>query len=96
MTKDEAIALSKTEFWTAMSYRERAMFQMFEDKLCMPFDVFHEALEKTLDRPVWTHELAMNYDGIKKELLGERPAPTFEDILNMIPAEKRVIVFAGE
>ena len=38
---------------------------MFESKLCMPFSIFQEAVEKTLGRPVWTHEFA--FYGIKKE-----------------------------
>lgn len=91
MTKEEAIALHDSKFYETMSYKERAMFQMFEPLLCMPFSVFHEAVEKTLGRPVWTHEFAD--DGIKKELLGQSPAPSMEDIINMIPEDKRMIVF---
>jgi hypothetical protein len=92
MTLEQAVALHDSGFWKQMDYRERAMFQMFEERLCMPFDVFHEAVEKTLGRPVFTHEFGLNADGIRKELLGERPAPSMEDILNLIPADKRVIV----
>lgn len=92
MTKQEAIALYDTQFWEAMSYEERAKFQLFERRLCMPFDVFHEAIEKTLGRPVYTHEFGLNMEGLRKELLGETPAPTMEDIINMIPEEKRVLV----
>lgn len=92
LTKEQAIALHETKFWEPMSLRERAMFQMFEERLCMPFDVFHEAVEKTLDRPVFTHEFGVNVDGLQAELLGEAPAPTFEQIIGMIPADKRVVV----
>lgn len=92
MKKEEAIALYESGFWETMSFKERAMFQMFEERLCMPFEVFHEAVEKTLDRPVFTHEFGLNYDGLKKELLGEAPPPTLADIINMIPKEKRMIV----
>jgi len=46
LTKEQAIALAKTEFWVDLSYEERAMFQLFEKRLCMPFDVFHEAIER--------------------------------------------------
>ena len=66
MTKEEAIALHDSKFYETMSYKERAMFQMFEPLLCMPFSVFHEAVEKTLGRPVWTHEFLG--DNLKKEL----------------------------
>lgn len=90
MTKDEAIKLYESKFWETMTYEERAKFQLFEKLLCMPFDVFHEAIEKTLGRPVWTHEFVG--DHLKKELLGQSPAPSMEDIINMIPADKRMIV----
>ena len=92
MTKEEAIALAESKFWETMSYRKRAVFQINEKRLCMPFDVFHEAVEKTIGRPVYTHEFGLNHDGIKKEINGEGVAPTLEEIINMIPAEKRIIV----
>ena len=66
------------------------MFQMFTPRLCMPFDVFQEAVEKTLGRPVFTHEFA--YSGIKDELLGNKVVPTFDEIVNLIPTDKKVIV----
>ena len=68
MKKEEAIKLSESEFWKTMSYKERAKFQLFEDKLCMPFEVFHESIEKTLGRPVQTIEFGFNVEGLKKEL----------------------------
>jgi hypothetical protein len=91
MTKEEAIKLAESKFWEDMSLEDRAMFQLWEKKLCMPFGVFHEAVEKTLGRPVWTHEFAF-LDSLKEEMLGLRPAPSMEDIFNLIPAEKRTIV----
>lgn len=92
MTKEEAIALAEIKFWEKMTPREIATFQIHEEKLCMPFEVFHEAVEKTLGRPVFTHEFGMNPDGLKKELAGDSPMPSMEDILNLIPAEKRIVV----
>lgn len=92
MTKEEAIALGETKFWEKMTHREIAVFQMNEPLLCMPFGVFHEAIEKTLERPVFTHEFAMNKDGIMKELMGDAPQPSFEEILNLIPADKRTVL----
>lgn len=93
VTKEQAIALAKSGFWKNLSYRERATFQLFEEKLCMPWEVFHEAIEKTLGRPVYTHEFAgKNMDRLKSELVGERSAPTVDEILNLIPAEKRIVI----
>jgi hypothetical protein len=91
MEKQQAIDLYESKFWEGMSMEEIAKFQLFEDKLCMPFDIFHEAIEKVLNRPVFTHEFAYS-DNLKKEMLGEKPAPDFDDILNLIPENKRIIV----
>lgn len=57
----------------------------------MDFGTFHKAMEEALGRPVWTHEFAFS-DQLKKEFLGDKPAPTFEEIVNLIPAEKRIIL----
>lgn len=94
MTKNEAMALYESKFWEQMSFRDRAMFQMFEDLLCMPFDVFHEAIEKALGRPVFTHEFGLNREGLRRELLGESPAPTMGDIIALIPKSKRIVLSA--
>lgn len=94
MTKEQAIELAESRFWEAMSFRERAEFQLHEPLLCMPFGVFHEAVEKALGRPVWTHEFG-SMGNLKAELMGDRPAPTMREIVDMIPAEKRVIVAVG-
>ena len=96
MTKDQAIAFYKSGAWKAMSDEERARFQISERCLCMPFDVFHKAVEKTLGRPVYTHEFGLNYEGIKAELLDGADPPSLEDILNLIPEEKRVVVLVPQ
>ncbi len=62
----------------------------------MPFPVFHEALEKAVGRPVWTHEFGLNLDGLKREMLGAAPAPTFEEIVALVPVEHRIIIHTGE
>lgn len=93
LTKAQAIAFAENKCYENMTYRQIAEFQMEQDKLCMPFDVFHEAIEKTLGRPVFTHEFGLNHDGLRKELFGEKVPPTFEEILNLIPQEKRVLIF---
>ncbi len=92
MTRPEAVALYDSKFWEPMTYLERARFQLFEPRLCMPFDVFHEAVEKALGRPVWTHEFGLNWDGLGRELTHCSPAPTMQEIIDLIPAEKRIIV----
>jgi hypothetical protein len=92
LTREQAIALYESGFWKDMTYIERAKFQIMEERLCMPFDVFHEAISKALGRPVWTHEFGLNREGLIKELFDGAPPPSLEDIINLIPEEKRIVI----
>lgn len=91
LTKEQAIAFAENKLYEGMTYRQIAEFQMEQDLLCMPFSVFHEAIEKTLGRPVFTHEFAFS-DNLRKELYGEKEAPTLDEIINLIPEEKRILI----
>ena len=94
MTREEALALIEIKFWEKMTPLEIATFQLYENLLCMPFAVFHAAIEEALGRPVWTHEFGLNRDGLKRELAGDAPMPTMDDIINLIPVEKRIVLKA--
>lgn len=89
--KERAIRLAKTNWWEGKSAKEIAVFQLFTEELCMPFDLFHKAIEEALGRPVYTHEFGSS-GHLEAELLGEKPAPTTEDIIGMLPADKVVVV----
>lgn len=92
LTTDEAIALHDCGEWKGWSHMQRASFQLIQNKLCMPFSTFHESVEKALGRPVWTHEFGLNRDGLVQELAGLVDAPTMEEIVALIPAEKLILV----
>jgi len=70
--KKTAIQLSESKFWERMSFKERAQFQINQELLCMPFDVFHEAVEKTVGHPVFTHEFAVRFEELKNEIMSCR------------------------
>ena len=89
--KERAVRLADSKWWVGKTYREIAKFQLFTAELCCDFDVFHEALEKSLGRPIWTHEFA-NIDAIHREFLGIGEPPTLREIMDMIPAEKRILI----
>jgi hypothetical protein len=91
LTKEQAIALAESKFWEPMTMRQRAEFQISQDRLCMPFSVYHEAMTEALGRPVYTHEFAFR-DLLRKELLGELPKPTMQQIIELIPENKRIVV----
>ncbi len=82
--------LYESGFWEEMSDYDRAKFQLFEDRLCMPFKVFHAAIESVLGRPVFVHELGSNL--LQSEFLGMREPPTLDEIVSLIPEDKRMIV----
>lgn len=92
LTQEQAKAFFDTGAWQRMTARERAVFQIEQDRLCMPFGEFHKAIEEALGRPVWTHEFGLNRDGLRAELAGKAKAPTFAEILAMLPAEKTIVV----
>jgi hypothetical protein len=93
LTKEQAVALAQSKVWQDWTDEEIVRFQLFQDRLCMNFSRFHEAVEKVLDRPVFTHEFATRFiDDLKKEYLGVKKAPTLEEIINLIPEEKRIVI----
>ncbi len=91
-TTEQAIAFANNGVWKEWTNEQIVRFQLFQDKMCMPFSRFHEAIEKVLNRPIYTHEFA-SINEIKKEYLGAKAAPTFEEIINLIPKEKQIIIF---
>lgn len=90
--KEKAIQLHNSKWWEGKTDRKIVKFQLFTKELCIPFGVFHEKIEKVLGRPIFTHEFGMNMDGIVQEFLGERDAPSFDEVMNLIPEDKRVII----
>lgn len=92
ITSEEAIKIRDSGIWQDWSHKERAAFQLHQNKPAMPFDIFHEAVTKALGRDVYTHEFAMDRQGLIAELNGKRQAPTMEDIINLIPPEQRMVI----
>lgn len=92
LTKEQAMLFYDQRCWEPLTLRQRAEFQMMQDKLCMPFGVFHEAVEKTLGRPVFTHEFGLNRDGLTTELFDGAPPPSLEDIIKLLPQDKTIVL----
>ncbi len=80
MTREEAIAFAESEQWKGLTEKQRACLQLSEDCLCMPFGVFHAAVESALGRPVWTHEFA-NRESLVAELSGTIGPATMADVM---------------
>ncbi len=91
LTKDQAIAMYNSGVWKEWTPEQVVRFQMFQKRLCMDFSYFHKYVNEVLGRPIFTHEFAFR-DELVKEYLGEKETPSFEDILNLIPKEKRLVI----
>ncbi|WP_089612446.1 hypothetical protein [Dehalobacterium formicoaceticum] len=71
MTKEETIAKAESRWYEGKSPQEIVEFQLYEDRLCMPLELYQEAVAKVLGRPVFTHEykepekLIAEYEAIK-------------------------------
>ncbi len=92
--RDKAIALAESGWWKTASAKEIVDVQLFTQELCMDFGDFQGAMQECLGRPVFIHEFGLNYDGLVAEYLGERTAPTFAEIISLIPADKLIMVQA--
>jgi hypothetical protein len=92
LTTEQAIAFAESGAWQLLDIKARALFQMEQDKLCMPFGEFHKAVEEALGRPVWTHEFGLNRDGLLAEMQGKASAPSFAEILALLPADGTMVV----
>lgn len=91
LTHEQAVAFYDSGAWADMTARQLVDLQMQNEYLCIPFSLFHKSMEEVLGRPVWTHEFAYQ-DQLKAELYEGKPTPTMQEILDLIPADKLVIV----
>lgn len=55
------------------------------------FGKVHQRIEELVGRPVWTHEMGLNWEGLIDEA-ASRQHPTMEEIIEQIPEEKRIVV----
>lgn len=91
LTQEQAIEMAKNNFWKDWTPEQVVRFQLFQQRLCMDFSHFQKCVQDVLGRSVFTHEFGFR-DDLVKEYLGEKEAPSFEEIINLIPAEKRVAI----
>lgn len=91
LTQEQAIKIFDSGVWNDMGAEQKVKLQLFQKRLCMPFGEFQGAMGQVLGRPVFTHEFA-SAEKLRSEYLGEREAPTMEEIIQMIPAEKLIFI----
>lgn len=94
LTEKESMSFFDNNLWENMSTKERAQFQIIQDRLCMPMGVFIDSVVKTLNRSITPFELFMNRDSIITELFDDGKLLSFEELIKMIPYEKLTLVLS--
>jgi len=90
LTQEEAIEFAERKRWEPLSPAERALLQLRQTRLCMPFTLVHEGMEALLGRGVWTHEFA-DSDSLWEEYQSGKTI-SFADVLAKLPDASRAIV----
>lgn len=74
-------------WWQGLSAKEVALFQLTTVELCLPMAEFYRVLEEALGREVFTCEFEFS-SSLIAELEGKQAAPTRQEVLALMPAEK--------
>ena len=90
-SEEYAKELYESKVWETWNAEQIVRVQLFQNRLCVPFEIFHKATEEVLGRPVWTHEFAF-VERLKREYLGVCKPPTFEEIIDLLPVGKIDVV----
>ena len=89
--KEKAIAMADSLWWEGMPAKEAAKIMLTICELCVPNTIFHRTMESALGRTVFASEFA-SLDILWEELVGNRPSPTFDEIIKMLPQGKELLV----
>jgi hypothetical protein len=83
LTKEEAIEMHDGDTWKDWSDEQIVAFQLDQERVCIPWDVFKEAMSNMLGRPILTTEFA-DRETLRAELEGILPPPTFKQQVEQI------------
>ena len=73
LTREEAIEMAESKWWIGKSHQEIAEYQLQQECLCIDFPIFHQAVEESLGRSVFTHEFA-NQQALLLEFVAKQNA----------------------
>jgi hypothetical protein len=90
LTEEESTAFYHSNKWQAWDVKTRAIFQLQQERLCMPFKAFRESLEEALGRKVIPYELLSDSGSLLLELQGLAGPPSLEQVLALVPPHHQV------
>lgn len=62
----------------------------------VPIDLMRDRINALLGRPFWSHEMGPGFERLAKEVRWEGRPSTMQEISDLIPAEKRILVSLPE
>lgn len=80
---------------TLSADEREAELRLLGESVEVPFDLMHQRIEALLGRPVWTHEFGLNWEGLCQEVRWEGRPSTLQDIIELIPEAKRIVIEVG-
>ena len=83
-TPEQAIALGESGWWKLYPHRDVALAQLRQEFMCMPFADFHDAVEKAIGGPVWTHEFAKPALLVERIEAGAGPRDPFKSAADVL------------
>lgn len=92
LTVKQCKALGRTKFWERLTPRQISLFQFWQSRLVIPFEIFKTAVGETTGQPVSEIGLALLYNEVERMLLNGNPRPTFENILSFMPEDANQIL----
>jgi len=98
LTKTQAVAFIETKAYEDLTYKQIADFQILQERVCVPFSVYHGAATEATGRCIMSDELyhPLGMKGIIIDLMKKAPISTFDEIMELIPAGKRIEIFQGD
>jgi hypothetical protein len=91
LTEEQAIAFYHSNKWQTWDAKTRAIFQLQQEELCMPFKVFRESAEEALGRKIIPYELLSTSGSLLLELQGLAGPPSLEQVLALVPPHHKVV-----
>ena len=59
LTEEQSERVFESKAFEKLTDRELVLFQLSQERLCVPFSIYHQKTEKVLGRPVYTHEFVL-------------------------------------
>lgn len=89
LTKAQAITFHSMGIWKNWTDEQIVRFQLSQQRLCVDFTRFHQAMNNVLGRPIETIEFGLSYKDLIVEYLQKSNTrfPSDEEILSMLPEE---------